>query len=290
MKRITSAQLCSQLKNLGINNGDVVYVKADLLSIGIIEGDVRSGLLNALLAVVGETGTIITAAYTKTFFFPMFNKNRKFFSAASTPNTGSLAKLMLKHPASIRSKHPTNSYVAIGPASSQLLSNHDHTSSSFEPLRQVMRLKGKCVIIGCIDSSPGHTTTHLAQHDLGYASQNIFKGLVGATFSLDGETKVFLRKDFGGHNLGARKIYSTYLDKGVIRTSEVGNTTGLMSIAQDAYDIDIDLLKKDKKLILCSSPTCFSCRVCWKYNILDIPKYISAKLIQKFILMLKAIS
>lgn len=288
MSRVDPELLRTQLAQLGIDKGDVVYIKADLLHIGMVKGDIKTGFLNAILDVVGNTGTIITAAYTKTYFFPMFGKEKKKFEQSTIPNTGALSKLMLEHPASIRSRHPTNSYVAIGPKSEELLSCHDHTQSSYEPLRGVMRLGGKCVIIGCIDSNPGHTTTHLAQFDLGYATQNNFKGLVGASFDLDGTNQTFLRNDFGGHNGGAKKIYSHYLDKGIIKIGKVGNTTGLLSNAQEAYDIDIELLKKDKKLILCSSPTCFSCRVSWRYNLMGIPLYIVAILLNKLKKLVRA--
>lgn len=283
MNYIDPRLLRQQLECLGLNKGDVVYVKADLLRIGIIKGDLKNGFLNALLDVVGQNGTIITSAYTKTHFFPFLKKETKKFTIDTIPNTGSLSKIMLKHPNSIRSTHPTNSYVAIGPAADQLLSGHDHTKSSYEPIRQVMNLGGKCVIIGCIESSPGHTTTHLAQYDLGYASQNNFNGLVGATFDLDGQTQVFLRRDFGGHNVGAKKIYAYYLDRNIMTHCEVGNTTGLMTLAQDAYDIDIELVKDDKKILLCSDPTCFSCQVCWQYNISGIPKYIVLVLMRRFL-------
>ena len=281
MKIFEQNEIEHNLKKLGICLGDTVYVKADLLKIGLIKGNVKWGFLDALLNVVGSDGTIITAAYTKTHLFPFIKKRKKLYEVNSTPNTGAFSKLMIKHPRAVRSTHPTNSYVAIGKYARHLLDSHDHKASSYEPLRGVMDLGGKCIIVGCVDSSPGHTTTHLAQYDLGFASQNHFYGLVGATYMEGGVIKTFLRKDFGGHNIGARKVYSYYLDRGILSTGIVGDTTGVLSPAKEAYETDLEIIKNDKKFLLCNEPTCFSCRVAWKYNRKDIPVYVVSKIMCK---------
>lgn len=281
MSMIEHDDLVGELRELGIGLGDTVYVKVDLMRVGAVRGNLKSGFLDALLEVVGPEGTLITAAYTKTFFFPTFNKERKVFDESSSPNTGAFSKLMLKHPDSYRSSHPTNSYVAIGKNAHNLLDKHDHLASSYEPLRGVMNLGGKCIIVGCVDSSPGHTTTHLAQYDLGFAAQNNFSGLVGANYWENGQLKTFLRRDFGGHNIGARKIYSYYLDRGILQNGTVGKTTAVLSPAKEAYETDLEVIKQDKKFLLCNDPGCFSCRVTWKYNRKDIPKYIFHKILTK---------
>jgi aminoglycoside N3'-acetyltransferase len=282
MKLFEQNEIEHDLKMLGISLGDTVYVKVDLLKLGLIKDNIKWGFLDALLNIVGSEGTIITAAYTKTHFFPFIKKRKKLFEAKTIPNTGAFSKLMLKHPKAERSTHPTNSYVAIGKYARHLLDSHDHNASSYEPLRGVMNLGGKCIIVGCVDSSPGHTTTHLAQYDLGFASQNHFYGLVGATYMDSGVLKTFLRKDFGGHNIGARKVYSYYLDRGLLSTGIVGGTTGVLSPAKEAYETDLEIVRNDKKFLLCTDPTCFSCRVAWKYNRKDIVIYIASKVISKF--------
>jgi aminoglycoside N3'-acetyltransferase len=287
MSRVCPSELRRELISLGIEKGDVLYVKADLLKIGIIKGNFKTAFLEALLDVVGDEGTIITASYTKTFFFPMFNKAAKLFSNESEPNTGSFSKVMLEHPRSVRSKHPTNSYVALGKVALDLTRSHDHTSSSYEPLRKVMEFGGKCIIVGCVDSSPGHTTTHLAQYDLGYAQEHNFKGLVGATYLENDVIKVFYRKDFGGHNAGAEKIYSKYLDLGIIKTSKVGNTTAVISSAKKAYEADFKIIKDNKKFLLCNDPTCFSCRATWRYNLKDVPIYVISTIFNKMYRLVK---
>lgn len=287
MKVYKQKEIERDLKNLGITTGDVVYVKVDLLKVGLIKDNVKFGFLDALLSAVGPEGTIITAAYTKTYFFPFFKKNRKIFELSTLPNTGAFSTLMLQHPRSVRSVHPTNSYVSVGKYANELLKNHNQNSSSFEPLRAVMELGGKCIIVGCIDSNPGHTTTHLAQYDLGFATQNNLRGLVGANYWENGVIKTFLRKDFGGHAIGARKIYSYYLDAGILMTGFVGSATALWSPAKEAYDLDMQIIRADKKFLLCNSPACLSCRVTWRYNKKDILKYVLNKIIAKSKRLLK---
>lgn len=84
---------------------------------------------------------------------------------------------MLSHPKAFRSKHPTNSYVAIGKNAKYIFGNHDENSGSYEPIRKIVELEGKMILIGCVESSPGFTTTHLAEVDLGLHKRIIFPNL-----------------------------------------------------------------------------------------------------------------
>jgi len=276
--KTTQAQIEQDLRNLGLEEGDTVFVKVDLGSVGLIRDNKRRGFLDALLNVVGPTGNVVAPTYTKTYLFPQIGREKKRFSTEIRHiNTGAFSKLVAKHKDALRSTHPTNSHACIGPDREELVGTQTPQTHSYLPVAKVVERNGKFLIVGCVDKSPGFVTTHLVQVDLGYASEHVFRGLAGAWYEEDGTWKLFLRRDFGGHNIGARKIYSYYLDRGVLGTGPVGNTTGVIIDGQVAYDIDTEVVSQNKKFLLCDDPGCFSCRVSWTYNLKDAPLYVATK-------------
>tara|TARA_B100000674_G_C37972670_1_gene977766 strand:+ start:3122 stop:3988 length:867 start_codon:yes stop_codon:yes gene_type:complete len=277
---INRSSIFKQFETIGLIPGDVVLLKANLASIGIVNGDPKNGFLNALIDYLGSGGTVVAAAFTKTHFLPFINKHSKIFTIETQSNTGGLSKIMLKNLSSVRSSHPTNSFVGIGKYAHDILRDHNEKSHSFAPIEKIMAIGGKGLMIGCLKSSPGHLTAHLAQYHLGQSKKNFFSGLAGATYYKDKKLKVFLRKDFGGHAAGAIKFYEHYEKANAIQYSEIGNANAGISNLKQVYDIEKELFKKDPKYILCNDPLCFSCRASWKYNVKDLPGYVVRKLYQ----------
>ena len=56
---ITKLNLIRDLEDIGVRSGDTLNVKASLRSIGEIQGGANT-LIEALMEVVGEKGTIVT--------------------------------------------------------------------------------------------------------------------------------------------------------------------------------------------------------------------------------------
>ena len=272
MSKFSLEVLADNIRSMGIEKGDILLVRAALRKIGDTEGRLGDIVINALLDVVGEEGTIMGLAFTKSFFLLKIDKN--YIYTEETPAvTGGLAKAMLKSPKSVRSKHPTNSYVAIGKHAHDLLNSHDENSSSFLPIENLIRLSGKMILIGCVCESPGFTTVHLAQEKLGLSSKSILKGLVGVHYQKGSQVKLFKRKDFGGCSAGFYKFYSHYVRSGKLQCGRVGEAYSVAINARDAFEIELELIRKNKKYPLCDDPMCFSCRGTWWYNKHDMIKY-----------------
>jgi len=261
----TQKMLADNIGALGIGKGDIVLVRAALHKIGI--GGNRSGslLIKALLDVVGTEGTIIGLTFTKTFFLPRIDKS--YFFTRETPTTaGGFAQALLEYPNSFRSKHPSNSYAALGAGAYDLLHDHDEYSSCFFPVENLINANGKMILIGCVSESPGFTTVHLAQEKLGLSSKSILKGLVGVYYEKNSQIKLFKRKDFGGCSKGFFKFYDHYKKKEKLKSGIVGNAFSVAINARDAFDIEFDLIRDNNKYPLCDDPSCFDCRGTWLYN------------------------
>ena len=271
-KKFSLSMIEDHLRILGIQEGDVLLLKVDMAQVGLIEGRFKTGLLDALRNVIGPSGTLVISTFTENHFIP-FIKKETVFTKETPPNTGLFARLMLDLQGCIRSEHPTNSFAAIGPDSARILEGHDATAPSYLPILRLMDKNSKCISIGCVHTNPGFTTTHWAQYVLGQSTRNILRGLIGAYFLDKGELKLFKRKDFGGHNLGAIKLYGDYIQHQLLRLGWVGNAYTAVIDTKKAYEVDLEVMRSNPRYILCNKPLCFDCRGSWLYNKRDMPLY-----------------
>lgn len=270
--RYTREYLADNMRAIGIERGDVVLVRASLLKVGRTECPLGSTIVNALLDAVGEEGTIMGLSFTKTFLLLRIDKDY-IFDKDTPAVTGGLARAMLEHPRAYRSKHPSNSYIAIGKHSHELLKDHDENSTCFLPIENLIQLNGKMILIGCVSESPGFTTVHLAQEKLGLSSMSILKRFTGVYYRHGKDIKLFKRRDFGGCSKGFYKFYSHYVKDQKLKCGMVGKAYSIAINARDAFEIELDLLRKDKKYALCNDTACLDCRGTWLYNKRDMLGY-----------------
>jgi aminoglycoside N3'-acetyltransferase len=271
-------KIIEQLSALGIEKGDTLLVRADLGAIGRIDKD-RLSYVNFLIEAVGDEGTIVGLAFTGGSFYK--GDKKKAFDGKNKANTGAFSNVMLSHPSAIRSKHPMNSYVAIGKNARFIVENHDENQSAYEPIKKLIELDGKMLLIGCAGTSPGFTTTHLAEVELGLHRRIIFPWLNVCYFlKEDGEMALFRRWDLGGCSSTFYKLYSYYVKKEILKQGYIGNAYTLIANAREAFDIDLEVLSKDPKLNICDNSNCTMCRVRRWDNLKDIPLFLAKKIVK----------
>jgi len=271
----------SQVRQLGVKEGDTLLLRADLGAIGRFSRN-RLDYVEVILDVLGETGTLVGLAFTGASFF---KKNRQYiFDGTNKANTGAFANVMLSHPKAIRSRHPTNSYVAIGKNAEYILSNHDKNAGAYEPIRKIMQLHGKMALIGCVSSSPGFTTAHLAEVDLGLNQRIIMPKLNTCYYKNEqGEVKLFKRADIGGCSSTFYKFYAHYVNAEILKQGYVGNAYGILVDSNKAYDIDLKILNENSKYNICDNPECFLCRARRWDNLQDAPAFLIKKVYRKLV-------
>lgn len=82
-------------------------------------------LLDALIEVVGETGTIIMPSFTYTTNIP-----KPYFNFKDTPGrTGALTEVFRKRQETLRSLHPTHSVIGQEARAREFLGNHIETTA-----------------------------------------------------------------------------------------------------------------------------------------------------------------
>ncbi len=258
-ERIFKESLIEDFGRLGIQRGDVVLIRAALGSIGKISGG-AGAFIDALLETVGAEGTIVSLAFTEATFLRK-PKIEDAFNIKKKSYAGALPNAMLARNDAFRSRHPMCSYVAIGRYAEQITSDHNENSPAYEPIRKILELNGKNVLIGCVSSSPGFTTTHLAEADLGMLKRlPIFSGFSSVFYEKEsGGYAIFRRYDSGLCSNSFYKFYALYVKEGILSAGFVGAAYSVLVPARKSYDIEFNKLKEDEKFNICDSKYCFTC-------------------------------
>lgn len=272
MKRINKQDLIKNFCDLGVKNGDVVLIRASLGAVGRITGGAQT-FIDALLEVVGEEGTVVSLAFTSSSFLRKPKKEDAFHPLKES-YAGALPNEMIKRTDSLRSKHPMCSYVAIGKYAKVITEGHDHNAPAYEPIRKIVEYQGKNILVGCVESSPGFTTTHLAEQDLGMLKIPMFSSFVKTYYKNNDDYKIFQRTDSGLCSNSFYKFYAHYVKKGILNSGFVGDAYSILAPAKECYKIDTSILRFDKKFNICDSEDCFMCNINRRDRLHRIPGYI----------------
>jgi aminoglycoside N3'-acetyltransferase len=263
MSKITRITLVDELKSLGVDAGDTVFIAADLLKVGYFVGNrekTLSAWVEILLEVVGSEGTLVIPAYTDTFW--RFKKQKNIvFSSNSRSISGALSLAFQNYPEVQRSRHPTNSCFAIGPDAKHILGEHDTNSSTYFPYHRVIELGGKNLMIGTFaDDRLAPMTMHAAQEVLGETERNWASGLLQSFYiGPCGEVELFTKRGVGGCTSGGYKALGHHFNKASITVGRVGRSTSALIDCKKSLDIFIDILKTEPELIRCNNSNCPDC-------------------------------
>jgi aminoglycoside N3'-acetyltransferase len=259
MSLLNREQLMSDFLKMGIKIGDTVLVRADLGNVGRINGGADS-FIDALLDVLGPEGTIVSLAFTSGAFFKMPLKGDAF-TITKKSYAGALPNAMLLKAGSCRSLHPMCSFVAIGKNAEEIVANHNANSPAYEPIRKIIEHNGKCILIGCVASSPGFTTAHLAEADLGYQKKLPILPWLNSTYYIakNGDLLLFRRRDLGLCSNSFYKFYGFYIKQQILISGYIGKAYSISAPAKDCYNIELEILSKDQKFNVCDDGECFLC-------------------------------
>lgn len=270
VERHLAAVWSDELRALGVQPGAWLLVRADLRGLrprGIQPGckpDLAQAMLDALLHAVGEDGLLVMPTFTSSYFAGMgwFRGNRKkTMDARTAPYTGVLPVAFLKRAGVMRSTHPTNSFAALGPAAFNLMRFHDAYSASFRPVEDLVNApQGQMLLLGCVTSSPGFSTTHLAELHLGLSHDTpLSRRLLVRYTDSYGEPRVFRKADIPGCSRAYDRLYANYRELEVSREGKVGGAHSMLVSAGAVYDVDYAALLADRYLLICDKPICLHC-------------------------------
>ncbi len=148
---IDREQITGDLKALDIRTGDAVMMHSSLSALGFVDGGAET-VVDALLETVGPEGTLLVPAFRDSVWDDPENFTNSDCDCTQTgplcPSEqpgfqGVIAETVRRRSGSLRSCHPTHSWVALGPASNDLLVGHKDcptfcgSHNPFEPLGEM---------------------------------------------------------------------------------------------------------------------------------------------------------
>jgi aminoglycoside N3'-acetyltransferase len=263
---IDKKRLVEDFKAFGIRPGELLQVCASLRSVGWVEGGAQT-FVEALLEVVGETGTLVGNAYLQAYPLPLSPEHARMISdGLSLPSTGAVCKAMIRHPRMYRSGHPTNRYVAIGAQARELMEGHTPESYAYD-VQRIMAERGACCLrIGPRHMFVGAGTSHASQWLAGLKQR---RQPLGVNYrDKNGDIKL-MRVDWpSGCARGFRKFIPLYEAGGAIRAT--GGTAGEAPLdlfwMKKTIEIEVEKLSQDPRFFLCDDPCCPDCRLSWEFS------------------------
>ncbi len=251
---VSKEQLMSDLRQIGLADGDHVAVAISFKSIGFVEGGAET-FIDALLDVVGSKGTILMNTHSRFFAVSEISSDYLFDYKKSAPTTGALPQKLLNRNGSIRSLHPTFSVVAIGALAEYLTEGHDEFSNPYLPFEKLAEVRGKCLFIGL--NGRLVAVRHEAQRRAGLF---IVPMLAGCKYkNRNGETKLFVFvmppcvNQLPALNPKLEAMHALTLGK-------IGSAVSCVGFADTLLDSLSKMLKADPSLNLCDDHLCLSCR------------------------------
>ncbi len=169
---VSSAQIAADLRRLGVQPGDILFIHSSLKSLGFVDGGPKA-VIEGMLAAVGPEGTLLLPTYYMpggSILGACKQEGYVFDPRVLGTSMGALPEAFLQFPGVCRSIHPTHSVSAIGKHAQYLTDAHHLAPSIFgvgSPWQRFHELKGKVLGIG-ITLGPV-TFYHLLEDTLGDA-------------------------------------------------------------------------------------------------------------------------
>jgi len=150
--KITRDMIDKDLKKLGLQKGDSVFLHSSLKSIGYVEGGAPT-VIDGIIEVLGSSGTLIVPTYSlkKSMHKTCLDKKYIFDPRTAATQLGIIPATFLQYPDAYRSIHPTHSVSAHGKYARYITEAHHLASSTFghdSPWDRLMKLDGKVFTIG----------------------------------------------------------------------------------------------------------------------------------------------
>ncbi len=262
-KHLGKDQLVADMKNLGLEKGDLLHAKISLRAIGRVDGGAAT-VLDAILEVLGPDGTLVSDSFILMHPLPLApDEERVIVDDHSPTYAGAFCRAMINHPDMVRSKHPVQKGVAIGPRAIDLMHNHTDQSPAYDHLHRMALAGAKHISIG--PNVVGVGTTHIAQNLLNLKQHN---DPVGVYYrNADGKVVPFQQNWVGGCGNGFPKFFPLYEEGGgIICRGKVGQAESVITDMKTTLEIELKELADNPAFFLCDDPGCTSCRLSWEFS------------------------
>lgn len=266
---ISPEALAEQLRALGLEEGATVLVHTSLRAIGPILGG-ADGLLQALLSVLGDTGTLMVPAFSWATVDPASWNNPPppeklpalqalvvAFSPVTemNPSLGVFPRIVHRAPGALRSCHPSTSFVALGGRAGELVAkqNVNRAFGPDGPLGKLAELDGWVLLLGVDFRSA--TSVHCAEDraDLPYLLRDS-----PARIKSGPDTWVESTHDYNCSE-DFNVVIPVLRERGQIHSGKVGAAQCYLVRQNHLVHAGLALLARERGALLCQRDDCAEC-------------------------------
>ena len=152
-------EIAYELTSLGLNRGDCVMMHSSLSALGPVDGGAET-VVDAICDAIGPEGTVIVPAFRDDLWTGPEHFTNSDCDCSSPDGLchsqqpgfqGIIAETVRRRPGSLRSCHPTHSWVALGPAARDLLTGHRNSATMCgpgNPFEELVRREGCILLLG----------------------------------------------------------------------------------------------------------------------------------------------
>jgi aminoglycoside 3-N-acetyltransferase len=250
---VTLDRLVVDFHALGLDRGSRLALHSSLSSIGFVLGGPET-LIRALMAVVGEEGTLL---------MPVFSRPAPKFVMQETPSrTGLVTETFRRMPGVVRSSHPTHSVAVWGADAEEIARGHEQATGlgADSPFHRLARMGGLVVLLGC--DSRSSSIIHVAEAIAQVPYLEVFYPGYDITMTVvypDGRERLVEPRENPGDSSAFLVVEEEMRRRGLIHDGLVGQARTMVMKGMDIIETALALLRKDPASLLCQRP---DCRVC----------------------------
>ena len=261
---VDKKSLINDLKNIGIKRGDILCVHSSLRSIGNVDGGANT-LIDALLDVVGEGGTILMPVFSYSF---VGNKDAQPFDIKNTGSkTGLVTEIFRKRKGTKRSNHPTHSVAASGKLAEELISYHCQTTALGieSPFHKMAKAGGKVLLIGvdfnaCSLMHVGEIISEVYYKDI-FCWEHLGWEAKAMVHTLSGHVKIIPQSEVPGCSKNFNRIKSVLNGRKFIKEGTIGMANSQLCEAKSIINTIVEVLAESPNFLLCEDKDCPACNL-----------------------------
>lgn len=255
------------LIQLGVKQGDTVFLRISYKAIGTIEGGPKT-FLEAILDIVGSDGTILLTAFPKRYKnrLKIFHK-RDAVEENSRPKsiTGAMSNVAIQYPDAKISSRKDFPFVAIGKHAYYLTSNHTYDKDGYWILEEAID-KFNCICLR-VGGKPFIGTTHFS---LSHIMREKGEYQMAPRYGVYVKEKDRIIWRENNNVVFCPTAFKTYLpeiiDEIKISEGQVGDGYAIITDMKKSLQAEETLFRKDIKKVLCSNPDCCICRATYSFS------------------------
>ncbi|WP_135820291.1 aminoglycoside N(3)-acetyltransferase [Halostella litorea] len=255
---VTPGRILADLRDLGVAAGDTVIAHSSLSALGWVPGG-APGVVDALLAAVGDEGTLVMPTHSFQCSDPANWSNPPVPEAwhgtireesppyrpdvTPTRGVGAVPECFRDYPDTVRSRHPTLSFAANGPGAAAIVDDHayEYPLGEGSPLARVYERDGRVLLLGT--GHDANTSLHLAEHR---SDHDKVETTGGGPVLVDGQRRWVEYDDVETHTDDFPAVGEAFAAAGGGTTGPVGEGTATLCSQRALVDFAADWFAENR--------------------------------------------